>query len=76
MDKFCHSCAAPLGNPELKGVGETYCKYCSDEHGKLKSRGEVQSAIAGWFKMWQPKVDHTTAMKRAALYMQAMPAWA
>lgn len=76
MDKFCHSCAAPLGNPELKGASDTYCKYCLDEHGKLKSRGEVQGAIAGWFQMWQPGVDQAAAFKRAGLYMQAMPAWA
>ncbi len=76
MDKFCLSCAAPLGNPELKGASDTYCKYCSDEQGKLKSRGEVQGALAGWFQMWQPNVDEATALKRAGFYMQAMPAWA
>ena len=35
MDKFCHSCAAPLGNPEFKGPAEDYCKYCTDDAGKL-----------------------------------------
>lgn len=76
MDKFCLSCAAPLGNPEFKSASDTYCKYCSDEHGTLKSRSEVQNAIAGWFQMWQPGVDQAAALKRAGLYMQAMPAWA
>ncbi len=76
MDKFCHSCAAPLDNPAFKSMSDLYCKYCSDEQGKLKPRSEVQGAIAGWFKMWQPNVDEATAMRRAGLYMQAMPAWA
>jgi len=76
MDKFCHSCAAPLNRAEFQGKAENYCKYCSNEKGQLKSSAEVQQAIAGWFKAWQPNVDDQRAMARAADYMKAMPAWA
>jgi hypothetical protein len=73
---MCHSCCAPLDNPEMKGVSDKYCKYCADDKGNLKPRAEVQKAIAHWFKTWQPGVDDTKAMNRAGLYMQSMPAWA
>jgi len=76
MDKYCHSCAAPLNAPEFKSLAEDYCKYCADDKGALKPRKEVQQAIAGWFKGWQPGIDDRTAMARAASYMKAMPAWA
>ncbi len=76
MEKFCHSCAAPLGIPDFKGPADDYCKYCSDEAGNLKSREEVQNGIAQWLKSWQPGLDDTKAMARAADYMKAMPAWA
>jgi hypothetical protein len=76
MDAMCHSCAAPLGVAEFKGPAENYCKYCTDESGKLKSRDAVQQGIAGWFKSWQPGLDDRKALSRAADYMKAMPAWA
>ena len=76
MEKFCHSCAAPLGIPDFKGSADNYCKYCSDEAGNLKLREEVQNGIAQWLKSWQPDLDDTKAMTRAADYMKAMPAWA
>ena len=75
MDKFCHSCAAPL-TEEFKGAAEYYCKFCSDEQGNLKSRGEVRRGIAEWFKGWQPNLDDETALARADAYLNAMPAWA
>jgi hypothetical protein len=76
MDKFCHSCAAPLSNPDFKSTAENYCKYCSDEKGQLKSQQEVQQNIAWWLKTWQPNIDDAKAMARAGDYMKAMPAWA
>jgi hypothetical protein len=76
MDKFCHSCAAPLGNPEFKGPAEDYCKYCTDDAGKLKSKEAIQQGIAQWFKGWQPGIDDRTAVSRAISYMKSMPAWA
>lgn len=76
MSNMCHSCAAPLDQPEFKGSADHYCKYCSDEKGILKPKDVVQRGIAEWFKMWQPNIDDSTAMERAGIYMQSMPAWA
>jgi hypothetical protein len=76
MDKFCHSCAVPLSNPEFKGPAENYCKYCSDETGKLKPKKEVRQGIAQWFKGWQPNLTDKKALERAGHYMKSMPAWA
>ncbi len=76
MDKFCHSCSAPLSRPEFQGNAENYCKYCSDEKGQLKPHAEVQQAIAWWFKTWQPNLDDAKAITRAADFMKAMPVWA
>ncbi|HHL71954.1 MAG TPA: hypothetical protein ENJ29_05520 [Bacteroidetes bacterium] len=76
MDKFCLSCAAPLSNPAFKSASDVYCKYCSDENGQLKSREEVQAAIAHWFESWHPDIDTQKASERAGHYMKAMPAWA
>jgi len=76
MDKFCHSCAAPLDGPMFKGPSDKYCKYCSDEAGKLKPREEIHKGITMWLKEWQPDIDEATAAVRADHYMKAMPAWA
>ena len=76
MDKFCHSCAAPLGIPDFKGPAENYCKYCTDDTGQLKSKETIQQGIAQWFKGWQPNLDEKIAIERAAFYMKSMPAWA
>jgi hypothetical protein len=73
---MCYSCGAPLENPEFKGPTADLCKFCTDESGKLKSRAEVQAGVAHWLKMWQPGLDDAKAMRRADLYLQAMPAWA
>ncbi len=74
--KHCHACAAPLDNPEFKGVADDYCRYCADEKGSLKSREEVKNAITGWFMEWQPEVTAKVAQQRAEHYLQSMPAWA
>ncbi len=76
MSTFCHSCTAPLDAPDFKGVSDIYCKYCTDENGKLKPRTEIQRGIAEWFKSWQGDINDGQAMKRADLFMNAMPAWA
>ena len=76
MNKFCYSCTAPLEMPEFKGPAENYCKYCTDDQGKLKMKNEVQQGIAMWLKTWQPDIDDTTATERATNFMKAMPAWA
>jgi hypothetical protein len=75
MDQFCHSCTAPLSG-DFKGASETYCKYCTDESGNLKSRDEIREGITQWFMGWQPNVTPELARKRADLFMSALPAWA
>ena len=76
MDKFCYSCAAPLDVPDFKGPSDIYCKYCTDDDGKLLDRATIQGGIAEWFKSWQPGIDDETAAARADLYMRSLPAWA
>jgi hypothetical protein len=76
MDKYCYSCSAPLGMPEFNSPAENYCKYCTDENGKLKSRNEIHKGITEWLKIWQPELDEEVAQVRATHFMKAMPAWA
>lgn len=76
MSDHCYACGVSLHLPDFRGPSDLYCKYCADEKGKLKSREAVQHGIAHWLKSWSPGLDDQNAMHRAALYMQAMPAWA
>lgn len=76
MSEMCHACGASLANPEFSGTSNDFCRYCVDEHGKLKPREEVQKGIASWLKSWQPNVTDQQAYERAGHYMKAMPAWA
>jgi hypothetical protein len=76
MGKMCHSCAAPLDNPDFRGVAADLCKYCSDETGQLREREKVKYGIAQWFMMWQPGIYMPKALARADIYMNSMPAWA
>ena len=75
MSEHCHSCAAPLAMPDFKGPAKDYCKYCTDDTGKLKPKSEVQKGIAGWMMSWQPGLTEQLASGRASLYMKSMPAW-
>lgn len=74
--KFCYSCGAPLSVPGFKGPVKNYCRHCTDAQGNIKSKTQVQTAIAGWLKGWQPDIDEEKAMERAGHYMKAMPRWA
>ncbi len=76
MNSHCHSCAAPLENPGFQGPSPIYCRFCSDETGKLRSKKEVRAGIAEWMMTWQPGLDEKEAEKRAKRYMRTMPAWA
>ena len=73
--EYCLSCGMPLNMPDAKGMAEGYCKHCTDEGGKLKSRDEIKQGIAHWLMQWQ-HVDMDTAMQRAEHYLKAMPEWA
>ena len=76
MKKFCYACAAPLELPANIGGAEHYCKSCVDENNKPLSREKIQQGVAGWFQEWQPGITEDQALKRADLYLSAMPEWA
>ena len=57
----CRACAAPLNDPKFKGPSPDYCKYCADDNGKPKPRGEVQRNIAGWLASWDPGLSEKDA---------------
>jgi hypothetical protein len=75
-DQFCQSCGMPLKDDSKHTNSGTCCKYCADENGKLNPREAVQAGIAEWLKMFAPTKEGTDFMKRADVYLQAMPAWA
>ena len=55
---------------------ENYCKFCVDEGGNLYPREVVQKGVAEWLQMINPADTKGDFMKRADLYLQAMPEWA
>jgi hypothetical protein len=73
--QYCRSCSVSLMEEANRGASDRYCCFCSDEQGRLKPRGEVQRLIAEWLQHWQGGVSEDEAMRRAHLFMQAMPAW-
>jgi hypothetical protein len=54
----------------------SYCQYCTDENGKLKSREEVRAGVAAWLAQFTPDNGSVDFQKRAESYLNAMPAWA
>jgi len=76
MMHHCHSCAAPLDDPQFKGNSDRYCRYCLDASGKLVSRQQATQNLIGWFKTWQPPTSDDELTRRAEHYMRSMPAWA
>jgi hypothetical protein len=71
----CQSCSASLDDGLHGGASDRYCRFCSDEQGRLRPREEVQGVIARWLRNWQEGIPEPEAMRRAAVFMQAMPAW-
>ncbi len=71
----CQSCSASLDDGVHGGVSDHYCRFCSDEQGRLRPREQVQGVIARWLQGWQGGIPEQEAMRRAAVFMQAMPAW-
>jgi hypothetical protein len=69
----CLSCSTSLR--EYPGPSSSYCRFCADEEGHLRSRKEVHELIAHWMEAWQGDLTHERALERAARYMSAMPAW-
>jgi hypothetical protein len=72
----CQSCSVSLLEEGHRGASARYCRFCSDDTGKLKPRQEVQRLLAGWFQNSRTGLADEEAMRRAGLYMMAMPAWA
>jgi|GEM_PF-498342 len=73
---FCRSCMASLSDEHNRGASETYCRWCSDEEGRLREREEVHRILTNWFLHWQKGISEAEASDRAGHYMKAMPAWA
>jgi hypothetical protein len=71
----CQSCSVSLLDPAHRGTSDRFCRFCADDRGRLKPRREVQRLISEWMRHWQGDLTEREAMQRAALYMQAMPAW-
>ena len=66
MPMKCESCGMP--------TKEKYCKYCTDEHGNLKSREDVREGMINLYIRLKnlPRED---AEKFVDEYMKKMPAW-
>ncbi len=73
----CESCGMPMMKPEDHGAGKEdnkYCKYCTDEEGKLKSREQVKEGMMQ-LKMNSEKKSIEQAEREVEEYMKSMPAW-
>lgn len=73
--RYCHSCTAPLHLPGFAGPNDNYCRHCTDADGELLPREAVRHEIAHWLRSWQPGIDEPESLRRAELFMSAMPAW-
>jgi len=75
MTTHCNSCGAPVEATELKE--KSYCSYCKNEDGSIADKESIKKGLAGWLKAWSPdELTDDIALKRAELYMKAMPHWA
>ena len=73
--EHCHSCAAPLANPNFVGPTAHYCKYCIDDNGDVKPRDEVRAGVRQWMMNAWDLADDDALTRRADTYMNAMPHW-
>ncbi len=67
---------ASLSDPYNKGASVQFCRWCSDDEGRLKPEPEVHEILTRWFLHWQDGITPAQAADRARHYMLAMPAWA
>ena len=74
-DHQCHSCSASLDDGVHGGISDRYCRFCADETGQLRPRDEVHGVIARWLQNWQRGISEPESMRRASIFMSAMPAW-
>ena len=73
----CQSCGMPLDKPEDHGGGDVnnpFCKYCTDERGKLLPKDQVRAKMVQFYIEKQKKTQEE-AEKLTDQLMEAMPAW-
>lgn len=74
--RFCRSCMASLSDQHNQGASHQFCRWCSDEEGRLRPEDEVHQILTNWFMNWQKGTTKAQAAERARHYMLSMPAWA
>ncbi len=73
----CQSCGMPMDKPEDHGgadVSNAFCKYCTDEQGKLLPRDQVKAKMIQFHIQKQGKTQEE-AEKLTDQLMGTMPAW-
>ena len=73
----CQSCGMPMDKPEDHGGGDVsnaFCKYCTDEQGKLLPRDQVRAKMIQFHIQKQGKTQEE-AEKLTDQLMGTMPAW-
>ena len=75
--KTCESCGMPMGKPEDfggKNPKNSYCVYCSNPAGDLKSYEEVLNGMVAFIIKTQG-LNNDDSLKKAKEHMARMPAW-
>ncbi len=73
----CYSCGMPLeksADHALGDINQTFCAYCTDEQGKLKSFEDILNSMASYLVHSQG-VDKTAALEIAKDVLAKQPAW-
>ena len=73
----CASCGMPMEKKEDFALGKTdsqYCKYCTDESGKLLSFEKILKMNADYLKESQG-ITEVAAAKMARDLLKTQPAW-
>ncbi len=77
MESICISCGMPMKEDKdfaLNDRSKSYCVFCSDENGNLKSYEEV---LEGWsnFIIETEKIEKEAALIKVKEEMASLPAW-
>jgi hypothetical protein len=73
----CGSCGMPMERPEdhaLGDVNQQYCRFCTDEQGRLLPYEQVLDTNAEYYVKSQG-VTPEAAQRLAAALLADMPAW-
>lgn len=73
----CGSCGMPMEHPEDHALGDVnaaYCRYCTDEQGRLRPYEEILGMNAEFYVKSQG-VTPEAARRLAAAMLADMPAW-